>query len=356
MANNLKISAVGLASLLAVAAFAQTATTNPVGFVKLTAPAGSDTILAAPLERASEFQGLVSSISGGVITVQGSPAWTANQFLYAAGTQPKTYFVRFASGARSGSFFTVTGNAAGTLTVDLNGDSLSAVMAGDQLTLRPYFTLGTLFPAADAGVSFETSVSGLVRKTEILFPSQNLVGINPSASSTYFFFNGAWRKVGAAIATSFDDTVLLPDAYMIVRNKTVPGTLTCVGSVLMSNVQIGLNSYGAAAQDNIVAVSRPVDVTLNASGLISSGAFVPSASALLRKDELFVFDNTVVATNKSAAATYFYFNNGWRKVGQPVATDFGADTVFKAGTGVIIRKAANGSGAATVLWTNAATY
>ena len=342
--------------MLAVGAVAQTATTNPVGFVKLTELAASDTIVSAPLERASEFQGKVSAISGSTITVQGSPAWTANQFLYAAGSQPETYMVRITSGARSGAYFTVLGNTTTALTIDLNGDSISTVVAGDTLSISPYWTLGTIFPASDAGVSFEASASALARKTELLFTSANAVGVNPSASAIYFFYNTAWRKVGSAVTTSFSDTAILPDSYFVVRNKTVGGSLTIVGSVLTSKAELGLTSLAAGAQDNLVAITRPVDVSLNDSGLISSGAFQASTSALSRKDQIYVFDNTVAATNKSATAIYYYLNNGWRKVGAAATTDFGTDLVFKAGAGVAIRKAANGVADKTVAWTNSATY
>lgn len=355
MANKRKLSALALLILLAVGAFAQTATTNPVGFVKLTELAASDTIVSAPLERASEFHGSVASVSGSTINVQGTTGWTADQFLYAAGTQPKTYFVRFISGTRAGAYFTVLGNTANALTIDLNGDSLSTVAAGDKLQITPYWTLGTIFPAADAGVSFEASTSAALRKTELLFPSLSAVGINPSASSIFYFYNSAWRKVGSAVTTSFNDAVVLPDSYFVLRNKSFSGNLTVIGTVLLTPIQIGLNSIVGGKQDNIVALARPVDVSLADSGLISSGAFHSSTSAALRKDELFVFDNSVAGVNKSASAIYYYYNGGWRKVGQPVTTDFGTTIVFKSGTGAIIRKAA-GTSTSTADWSNSATY
>lgn len=356
MANMRKLSALALLPLLALGAYAQTATTNPVGFVKLTELAASDTIVSAPLERASEFHGLVASVSGSTITVQGTTGWTADQFLYAAGTQPKTYFVRFVSGTRAGAYFTVLGNTANALTIDLNGDTLSTVASGDKLQITPYWTLGTIFPATDAGVSFEGSTSTLSRKTELLFTAPNASGVNLAASSIFYFYNSSWRKVGVAVATSFDDAVILPDSYFVIRNKTRPGTLTVVGSVLMSPIEIGLSSLAAGQQDNLVALARPKEVSLDDCGLIASGAFVASASPLSRKDQLYVFDNSATGTNKSATAIYYFYNNAWRKVGQPVTANFGAELIFKAGTGVIVRKAANGVADATSAWLNNPTY
>ncbi len=356
MANMRKLSALALLPLLAVGVFAQTATTDPVGFVKLTQLAGSDTIVSAPLERAPEFRGVVASVSGEIIAVQGTTGWTADQFLYSPSVQPKTYYVRFLSGARAGAYFTVLGNTTSALTIDLNGDSLSTVAAGDKLQITPYWTLGTIFPAADAGVSFEASTSTLSRKTELLFTAQNALGVNLAASSIFYFYNSSWRKVGVAVASSFDDAVILPDSYFVVRNKTRPGTLTVVGAVSMSPIEIGLTSLAAGQQDNLVALARPTEVSLDDSGLITSGAFVASTSPLSRKDQLYVFDNSATGTNKSATAIYYFYNNAWRKVGQPVTANFGAEQIFKAGTGVIVRKAANGVANATNAWLNNPTY
>ena len=46
-----------------------TATTDPVGFMTIDLPVGSDTIVAAPLSKAPVFQGAVTSLNGFVITV-----------------------------------------------------------------------------------------------------------------------------------------------------------------------------------------------------------------------------------------------------------------------------------------------
>ena len=100
-----------------------------------------------------------------------------------------------------------------------------------------------------------------------------------------------------------------------------------------------------------MAIPRALGVTLNDSGLISSGAFKESIFAANRVDELLVFDNSNAARNKSAVATYFYRNNIWRKVGDGV--DHGNDVLFQPGTGVIIRA---GPDNASSVWLNDTTY
>ena len=351
-------STAGLVSLLAAgAAVGQDSYTTPLGFVRLQTLPASDTVVACPLERQPEFCGKVASVAGGVITVDGTPAWTTNQFQFVDGSQPKIYHVRFTSGARAGAYFTVLDNATNSFTVDLNGDNLAQVVAGDGITISPYWSLGSLFQAADAGTSFEISPSALSRRTEILIPNQAAVGINPSAAATYFFYSGAWRKVGAPITTSFSDTaVLLSDSWIVVRNRSFTGSLTYLGSVLTSNVRIDLNSLAGVKQDNLVGLLRPIDVSLDASGLIASGAFRSSTDPTRHTDELFVFDNTATGINKNTAATYFYYGGAWRKAGQPIDINYGADPAFKAGQGAVLRKAANGIGPLTTPWVNTPTY
>ncbi len=356
--NVLKCFAVaGLGAVLAAATRGEsTLTTDPVGFVRVQTPAAAEAAVACPFERPWEFYGKVASVAGGVVTVAGRPAWPAARFVFAAPAQRKTYYARFTSGARAGAFFTVLSNGADTLVLDLNGDSLAQVAAGDLLTVTPYWTIGSLFPATAAGVSFESSPSAVSRRTELFVPDQSAVGTNPSAAATYYFLNGAWRRFGASITESFDDAVILPDSYLLLRNRAFSGTTMFVGSVLMSDIRIGLNSLPAAKQDNLVALARPIDVSLANSGLIASGAFRATLSPAARLDELFVFDNAAPGINKGVAAIYYFYNGAWRKIGRPVTEDCGAELVFKTGQGAIIRKAESGAPAATTDWVNKPTY
>ena len=249
---------------------------------------------------------------------------------------------------KEGSYYTVTANGTNAVTVNLNGDTLSAVAAGTTVSLIPYWTLGTAFPASDAGTSYIASTNAITtgRNTQILLPDLATVGVNLANASTYYYYNSAWRKVGGSLSTSFNDTLLLPSTYFTLRNTGSQTAFTPAGGVYMNRVTLALDTQASAAQDNSVSVTRPVNVTLNDLGLISSGAFVPSTNAITtgRKDQLFVFDNTVPGVNKAASATYYYYNNAWRKVGGSVTTDFGT-TPIPYGTGFIIRKAPNGTGA-----------
>ena len=65
------------------------------------------------------------------------PGWPTNQFVYVAGSQPKTYFVLIGSGETSnpkeGHTSPITGNDSNSLTVDTSGDSPSGITANTQV-------------------------------------------------------------------------------------------------------------------------------------------------------------------------------------------------------------------------------
>ncbi len=157
---------VAFTALLALASpivFAQTeteVTTDPVGFVSKNLLANSDTYIAPPLIRGVDFQSAIELVAGSVVTVAGSPDFQDDQWVYSSGVQPNTYYGLFISGDRTGSSFVISANGGNTLTLDLNGDDISTVVQGDAIRIIPFWTLGTLFPAAEEGVSFIGNPSG----------------------------------------------------------------------------------------------------------------------------------------------------------------------------------------------------
>ena len=91
-------------------------TTDPVGFTTTSCLGNSDTYLGIPFTRPPEFTGTVQSANANTLTVNGAPGWTNNQFVYAAGTQPKHYYVLIGNGGatnlKEGHIYTVTRTAA----------------------------------------------------------------------------------------------------------------------------------------------------------------------------------------------------------------------------------------------------
>ncbi len=259
-----------------------------------------------------------------------------------------------------GSFYTIASNGSNSVTLDLNGDSISSVTPGSTVSIYPYWTLATVFPASESGTLFIASSSPLVRQTQILVPDYSGTGDNLGTGATYFFYNNQWCLVGDSVSNSHNDDILIPDGYITIRNPATASTttLTTMGSVLTGNFMIPLATLTTGPQDNAVAICRPVDTTLNDLGLISSGAFTASTSALVRQDQIFLVSNTEAGLFKAATATYYYYagtsGTGWRLVGDSISNDHGND-VIPAGTGFTIRKVATNNGA-TAFWQNPPSY
>jgi len=327
----------------------------------------SDTLVSLPFTRPPAFTGEVQSVANNVVTVSGSPGWTNGEFLYSKGTQPNTYYALIGGNSsgpanpKEGCIYEVTGNTTNSLSLALNGDSITAVPANSQITLIPYWTLSTLFPAANANASFTPTVSTRNLATEILIPNYAAIGVNQAYSETYYFINSGanigWRLFGDAATTDHGDDVLAPNSYFVVRDANAAPTLPLIvaGDVLTGKVTASEITQASQPQDNDLAMIRPIDVTLNNSGLNpADGSFVSTSSTRTLQDQLLVYNNSKAALNKSPSATYYYFNNAWRLFGDSTTVDHGSDLI-PSGSALTIRKAATGTGY-TVFWQNSPTY
>ena len=308
-------------------------------------------------------------VAGDEILVNGTVATVAQVVSATSLTITSPFIGTTATGAaatfdhspKEGSMYTVTANGANSLTVNLNGDSLNSIassVGNTSVTLIPYWTLATAFPSTNAGVSFVASTGPQIRNlaTQILLPDLNSAGTDLAANQYFYFYNGNWRLFGQDPAVAYDDTILLPTSHFIVRNTSTATKFTPTGSVYMNRIAVPLDTQTSSQQDNAVAVSRPANVTLNDLGLLASGSFTASTGPQLRniKDTLLTYDNSLVGTNKAYSATYYFYNGGWRLVGQSPDVDYGS-TSLAYGTGFIIRKAVSTTGA-TAFWQNARNY
>jgi uncharacterized protein (TIGR02597 family) len=343
--------------------------TDPVGFHATSALSNSDTMLSIPFTRPPEATASIQAASGYLITVSGTPGWSANQFVYVAGIQPKTYYALIGASSDSpkeGHIYRITGNDSNTLIVDTTADNLKGITAATPITIIPYWTPATLFPAAAANVSFTPTGSTAIYKTQIVVPNN----ASPGTVTTYFFSNNVdgtasnlgWRAVGNKTTDRGDDP-LVPNSHFTVRNLNSAPTLPLksLGRVLTTSVVTPLQTSVSGPRDNAVSMVRPVPVTLNQTGLNPiDGSFVatPISERLTRypvKDQLLVFDKSQAGFDKQPSAIYYYAANpaGWRMAGDG-QVDHGED-VIPAGSGLVIRKAATADGA-TVFWTNAPAY
>jgi len=323
-------------------------TTDPVGFTTTSCLSSSDTYVGIPFTRPPEFSGTIQSINGSTITLNGSPGWANNQFVYSQGTQPKHYYVLLGNGGASdpkeGHIYPVAGNGSNTLTVDATTQNLSGVTANTQITLIPYWTPATVFPASDVGVSFTPTGSPPAYQTLLRVPNYSAPGINQPYAAEYYFNNSSWQRISPAGVG--DDDPLLPDGYFVIRNANAAPTLplTALGSVLMKKSAVPLLTSRTQQQDNAVALIRPVNVSLVSTGL------APIDESFTENDQLLLFDNSQAAFDKSPSAIYV-FSNGWR-LSTDLNTDRGSD-IIPPGTALLVRKGPTTDG--TVFSSNSPT-
>lgn len=349
-------------------AFGQ-ATTKPVGYVTIECKSNSDTIVGVPLRKSADYAGTLgaspdtATVPGSaILTLSGAPGLTTNAFA-------NTHYVKFTNtqptaAAGDGQWFVITSNTSSSLTVDLNGGSISAA-SGAGLEILKFWTLAELFNPALSTTSAGTTGNAIVaststtllgRRTSLLIPNYAGVGTNLSASNTFFIHNALWKEQGQG-DTDRGSFQLWPDSYFIIRHPsavTASTNYTVSGEVESDQIDVGLATRSGGAQDNMIALPRPVNTTLNALGLGGTAAFMSSTSTTLlgRRDQLLVFDNAATGINKSASATYFYHNGIWKIQGGG-DTDRGAD-VIPAGAGFIVRKYQSAGGTAN--WDNNASY
>jgi uncharacterized protein (TIGR02597 family) len=360
--------------------FAQSITTDPVGFTTTTLLANSDTMISIPFTRPPEFTGAVESIAGNEIRVSGAPGWATNQFVYAVATQPKTYFVLIGGGAtanpKEGHSYLITANGSNTLIVDTSTDTLNGIAPDTRVIVIPYWTPASIFPPGDANISFTPTVSTSSYKTQILVPNNSVAGINLPVT-TYFFSNNVdgtpnnvgWRVVGSNQTDRGDDPLPL-NGYLVVRNLNGSPTLSVkgIGVVLTKKLATPLRTLPGEFQDNAVSMIRPIDVTVDQTGLSpSDGSFVvtppPSENPdekVALTDQLLLFDNSVAGFDKSPSAIYYYAQGsgrqrpGWKLLGDP-SPGYRGNDVIPAGSPMVLRKAQT-DGGASVFWTNSPTY
>lgn len=296
--------------LLTAIALAQSSlfgvSTDPVGFVSVSVPANSDAVLAVPLNRAAEFKGVIQSISGNVITVAGTPAWTANQFVQSLPGQTKTYAVQIAAGAKEGMIGRITANGTDTITVTLdNGDDLTNIgtvaapldpdgagpltAQADQIDIMPYWTPISL---VNAGISAGTNI--------LLFPTST-PGVNLSAGTILTYTGTGW--LNTSTFTDASHTSLGFGQGFVLRNNHASNvaTVSFVGSVPMSKHRSVIRTLaGNTSQDQWIAYNSPVPTLIGQSGL----GFSPG-------DNLLVFDNSTSGKNKSATQILVYTGSSW---------------------------------------------
>ncbi len=352
---------------------AQTAVTEPLGLNKITCLTNSDTIVGVPFrQQGSQTSTLASApvVNGDVATLT-----LSLDSLNASGLTK--HFVKFNSGTKNGCFYDITANTANTLTIALNGDALTGAVSGNSVVISEFWTLDTLFPPAGVttlwtetptgsgnwvpnGNAIVASASTLAtaRRTEVLIPDVVSSGTNLPAEGRYYVSGGTWKRSNSGTTNYGNIVKLYPDTLFTISQPSTVARSTIfrsIGEVELGSMVIPLSTRDNLAQDNFIAIPRPLSVTLEGLNLRQSGAFMTSASTLTtaRRDQLLVFNNDLQLKNKTPSATYYVSGGTWKLVNGGTA-DQGTVSI-PAASGFIVRKY-QVAGHPTAFWTNTPTY
>lgn len=359
------LAAAILCAVIAPAAFAVTATTDPVGFVKVSFQGSADSYSSIPFKRTPEYAGSIASVAGNTLTISGTPNF--GNLVYTSPSQPKHYYILVTSGAKIGRYYSIDTNSTNTLTVDPAGDTITS-LASSTFQVIPYDTLGSLFPGAVGVIPSPTHGLG-TRQTEILIPDNVNEGTDLPAYKSYYYYSGTagagagWRWADDP-GTKANDDVIYPDSYFVARQNTASASeTTYMGTVHMGALSTVLGTITANVdQDNAVSLPIPANLTLTQLNLYPS-AFTGSSGHGLgaRKDELLVWDNSVNAGfDKPADRSYYYYTGaagagaGWRDSNDP-GTLANSTIALTPTTAIAVRKKGAAS-PGTVVWTLTPPY
>ena len=257
---------------------------SPVwGTYKVECPANSDTYIGITTTRAPVFTGKVQSVQNGTtnIVAQGEPNWSANQFVYVAGSQTNHYYLKFTSGELEGAWYDIKSNGAYFAEIEIGSAELAKVQANDTFQIIPHWTLQTLFPNGDGFVKATSkSTTGITKiykytkyeNGEIIYPTGSnnapLVEYYYRERSPYF----AWMSDSSTIAT-YD--VIEPNAVLIIRQPSkAPASVSINGIVPMCKTSLLVSNLSATEDtDNYFAVPSRSDMIVSDfnESLIDSG-------------------------------------------------------------------------------------
>ena len=330
MANKLTLSAVGLFSLLAAGTFAQTATTDPVGFIKISipgAPAGGESYAypALSLVRAQEYRGVITSNTATVIT-DSAATWSDNQF-NGSGTTP-THYVEILTGANAGATFDISATTATTKAITVAASFAANALNGQSYRIRKHWTLGAVFGAAN-----EIGLTGGTATTA------DLVHLWNGTSYVVYYYRvtagGAvgWRSAGDTVTNQANAVVFPEDGIFLKKRGT-----TALSLVVVGDVRTGADQMAVSQGYNLLNPASPVDIRLSASGL-----FTGSTSTGMKPGTPSTADMLQIWTGSGFNVYYMRQTAlglvGWRLAGDTVTDQ--ANAVIPAGASVILKRQAD---------------
>ena len=314
-----------LTSLAAIASnvFADTAVTDPVGYVTSYVAGSSSgstySVISPTLTRAVEYAGLASSATPTAINFPVSTFSPAQVAAFATGN----YWVEVTNGgaALEGGWTNITGATSSSVTT---ADSMVPFIPGATSTIkiRAHTTISDYLGTTNSAGLGAGPDAGIADEVVFLDAS---VAPAPAILTSVFYDGTGWYDSDGNPA---DTKIIEPGQGLLTVRKLVPD----ISFVHVGHVKTGQTQISVYPKDNIVPIPQSVGVTLAASGLYTGS----SATGVNDGPDAGIADEVVIFNNEGLGISYFQDSTGWFDVdGNPADS-----TILKEGGGAyLIRKA-----------------
>jgi uncharacterized protein (TIGR02597 family) len=330
-------SARGLcAALLAATAifssqiYAQSVTTDPVGFVTISVSGGGSqgspayTFTSLGLVNPVAFQSTTTTSTGGATTlVDTSATWTDNQYNSTTPGAAPTYFVEITSGTGAGTMYDITGTVAATQTLNLASSLQAGITSGASYRIRQHWTIASVFGT--------TNLAG----GSIVSADQVQLLRNQGYATYYYQTSGlggiGWRQAGAP-SVDASATVIYPnDGILIARQQSASVSVVITGAVKTGQTSIPV----------ITGYSLLGNVYSSAMTLASSNLYTGDPNTGLASGSVTSADQVMLWNGTSGFNTYYYQTigiggTGWRQAGAPTVD--ASATAIPVGAALLISR------------------
>lgn len=336
--NTFAVLACAMTAPLLQTASADTATTDPVGFVTMNISGTGGTtpkkisFKSLGLTQPVVYQGSAETVSVGNKTLTDNEAtWTADQFNGANGL----YYVEIVRPAGQqtaapgeGTTYDIASTSAKTLTTVQA--LASNLVNGAVFKIRKHWTIASVFGAANTAGLGSGDDSSTADQVQIWTNN----GVGAGFASYYYqvapgFAGGeGWRSAGNVFADAGATPIYPDDGLVITRINSAN-----VNVVVMGAVKTGQTSVPIQSGVNILSNVYAAPMTLASSGLQGSG--IATGDDSTTADQVQIWNGTGYSSYYYQIAPTFAGGNGWRSAGN-VFDDAGS-TPIPVGSSIVIR-------------------
>lgn len=321
MKNKLSILIGAISIAAAAGASAQTAVTDPVGYITVTVKGSASglSFIAPTLVNKIEFAGATTTTTGTTINFSGTPL--------TAGAYGPGFYVEVSTGGVPGSWSSIASNTANSITTTT--DISNGLAAGATVRIRKHVTIGDFFGA--------TNTAGLGGGPEILVADEiRLVDAVSKQINKFFYYNdgvdAAWVNENGEEAAN---QVIPPQQGVLVVRKQA----SAVSFVRVGSVKTGVTALPVQPGLNVLAVTRAVgsSFTLSNSGLKTPTGGVQAGAEILNADFI------RISQPNGSLKNYFFYDDGVDRAWVDENGEDSSALQLKEGTSfVLVRKPSTG--------------